>query len=222
MMSGIIQYLWTKTPVVVNNDYTVSVAESVTAGALSNALCSDPGASKFFKGGIVVYSIDSKKDILKIDTVYAEKNNFANPFTTSEMAKAVLHLFNARIGLSTTGYSLPTYRKANEEKNECELNIDHPYAFICLYDSYTDTEIIKKINFTYDNTMSDRLQRASVQTKVSLECKKVYQEYIYKCKLATHKNKVVDKSTEPITADKSTEPITVDKSTEPITVDNDL
>jgi PncC family amidohydrolase len=177
-MSRLFRYLWSsKTIDPIEEDFSVAVAESVTAGALANTLCSEPGASKFFKGGIVAYSIASKKEILGVNIAYAEQNNFANPFTTSEMARSVVKIFNARIGISTTGYSLPLYRPENKEKGECELKIDNPYAYICLYDSLTNIEIVKKIEFIYDKTISNRLQRATVQTKVSLECKRIYQEF---------------------------------------------
>jgi PncC family amidohydrolase len=159
-------------------EITVATAESITAGALSNTLCSEPGASTYFKGGIVAYSVASKKEILGIDIVFAEKNNFANPFTTSEMARAIVKKFNSRIGLATTGYSLPISRPENKEKGECELDIKHPYAYICLYDSLTEFEIIKKIEFEYSADISDAIQRATVQTKVALEAKKIYQNYI--------------------------------------------
>lgn len=177
-MTSLINYLFT-TPV--KHDlsiFTVSVAESVTAGALSNSLCSEPGASQYFKGGVVAYSIQSKKEILGIDIEYAEKNNFANPFTTSEMAKAVIKMFNSRIGLATTGYSLPLKREENLANNECALDIKNPYAIICLYDSYKNYEIIKTIEFTYDPRVKDNLQRATVQSKVSIEGKKIYLEYV--------------------------------------------
>jgi PncC family amidohydrolase len=175
-MSGLFGYLW-KSKIqkyTEHTEYTVAVAESVTAGALANTLCSEPGASKFFKGGVVAYSIQSKKDILGIDIVYSEKNNFANAFTTAEMAKSVAKKFNARIGIATTGYSLPTYRDEDIKKGLCKLEINHPYAFICLYDSVNNSEIIKRINFQYVLEDNDKFQRASVQTKVALEGKKMY------------------------------------------------
>jgi PncC family amidohydrolase len=175
-MSGLFGYLW-KSKIkqrTERTEYTVAVAESVTAGALANTLCSEPGASKFFKGGVVAYSIQSKKDILGIDIVYSEKNNFANAFTTAEMAKSVAKKFNARIGIATTGYSLPTYRDEDITKGFCKLDINHPYAFICLYDSVNNSEIVKRVNFQYVPEDNDKFQRASVQTKVALEGKKMY------------------------------------------------
>jgi PncC family amidohydrolase len=162
----------------VNNDITVSVAESVTAGALSNVLCSEPGSSKYFKGGVVAYSIASKKEILNIDVKYAEQNNFANPFTTAEMAKSVVNMFNSRIGISTTGYSLPFSRLENKELGQCELNIKNPYAYICLYDRYNKSEIIKKIEFEYNENESPLIQKANVQARTALKAKEIYLDYI--------------------------------------------
>lgn len=159
------------------NDVSVAVAESVTAGALSNALCSEPGASGYFKGGIVAYSIASKKDILNIDIAYAEKNNFANPFTTAEMARAAAKMLNARIGIATTGYSLPFERAESAEC--CAISVKIPYAYICLYDSYTGQEIIKKVEFTrYDPNANQTMQKASAQTKFAVEGISLYNKAV--------------------------------------------
>jgi len=176
-MKNIFEYFWLKKKEPELDEFTVSVAESVTAGALSNSLCAEPGASKYFKGGIIAYSINSKKEILGVDIKYAEKNNFANPFTTFEMAKSVANMFNSRIGMATTGYSLPTSRDENLEKGECLLDIKVPYAFICLYDSKTGDQIINKVVFKYDNTKSDIINKATMQAKVGLEGRRIYMEF---------------------------------------------
>ncbi len=166
-----------------SDEITVSVAESVTAGALANSLCSEPGASSYFKGGIVAYSILSKKEILGIDTDYAEANNFANPFTTLEMAKSVSKMFNSRIGMATTGYSLPYYRDENKERNECELNITKPYAYITLYDRFTNKEITIREEFNYNAKDNNTIQRAMVQSKIALIATSMYKKHIEKLKV---------------------------------------
>jgi len=179
---NLLNYFWKKSSqhdaVVQPSDFTVATAESVTAGAVSNALCSEPGASQYFKGGVVAYSIASKKEILNIDTTYAEQNNFANPFTTSEMAKSVTKMFKSRFGLSTTGYSLPYQREADEKNKQCALDIKHPYAYICLYDSITDKSIIIKEEFVYDENTDKAIQRATVQAKVALRAAELYNKTI--------------------------------------------
>jgi PncC family amidohydrolase len=157
---------------------SVSVAESVTAGALSNTLCSEPGSSKFFLGGIVAYNMATQEKLLGVDSKYAELNNFANPFTTFIMAKNVAKLFNSRIGLSTTGFSLPTFREENLEEGKCEIDVLVPYAYICLYDSKNDShKIYKIVNDDYQLGGNQRIQRAQMQSKIALECKKTFDDY---------------------------------------------
>jgi PncC family amidohydrolase len=162
---------------------SVSVAESVTAGALSNTLCSEPGSSKFFLGGIVAYNMNTQEKLLNVDVKYAELNNFANPFTTFTMAKNVTKIFNSRIGLSTTGFSLPTFREEDLDAGKCEIDVRVPYAYICLYDSKNDShKIYKIVNDEYQLSGNQRIQRAQMQSKIALECKKLFDEYCYKSK----------------------------------------
>ena len=167
-------------PVIDPSDVSVSVAESVTAGALCNSLCSEPGSSKYFKGGITAYSIASKQEILGIDMKLAEQHNYATPFTTVEMAKAAVKLFKSRYGLATTGYSLPYYRKENKEKNECELNITTPYAYICIYDALTNKDITVREDFKYNPQESKAIQRANMQAITALLATKLYNEQVIK------------------------------------------
>ena len=157
---------------------SVSVAESVTAGALSNALCSEPGSSKFFLGGVIAYNMETQKNVLDVDAEYAERNNFANPFTTYIMAKNVTIMFQSRIGISTTGFSLPLYREPNLAQGKCEIDVKIPYAYICLYDTLIDKHrIIKVTNDNYSPSGNQRVQRAQMQVKIAIQCKKIFVEY---------------------------------------------
>ena len=161
----------------------VSVAESVTAGALSNTLCSEPGSSRFFLGGIVAYNMKTQKELLNVDAEYAERNNFANPLTTFIMAKNVTEIFKSRIGLSTTGYSLPLFRAENIELGKCEINVKIPYAYICIYDAQNEYHKIHKItNDNYLENGNQKVQRAQMQSDIALACKKIFNEYCKKMK----------------------------------------
>jgi len=178
-MSGLLKYWFgapppPDQPQPPDQQITVSVAESITAGAVATILCSEPGSSAYFKGSIVAYNAASKRDILHLDI--SEKINHANSFTTLEMAKAAVRIFNSRIGLATTGYSLPVQRP--ESKNQCALNVIKPYAVICLYDHLRDYHIITQIEFEYDQNKSRKMQRANVQAKVALETKKMFDNYV--------------------------------------------
>lgn len=156
---------------------SVSVAESVTAGALSNKLCSEPGSSKFFLGGIVAYNMETQRKLLDVDEKYAELNTFANPFTTFTMAKNVTGIFQSRIGLATTGFSLPTYREEDLKNGKCEINVTTPYAYVCLYDALLENTKIYKLTNLNNSDDNEKLQRARMQANVALQCKKIFERY---------------------------------------------
>src|SRR6266849_4733655 len=53
-------------PVITKTRETVSVAESSTAGMISAALLAIPGASAYFIGGAVVYTRQSRTELLRV------------------------------------------------------------------------------------------------------------------------------------------------------------
>ena len=155
---------------------SVSVAESVTAGALSNTLCSEPGSSRFFLGGIIAYNRETQQNLLNIKFGQDEIKNFANPFTTFIMAKNVTDIFKSRIGISTTGYSLPLLFK-----DGVEIGVKIPYSCFCLYDAKTGyNKLYKFIHNDYDPNGNQKVQRAQHQSKIAIECKKIFYEYCLK------------------------------------------
>jgi nicotinamide-nucleotide amidase len=82
---------------------TLAVAESLTGGLIASRLVSVPGASAWFRGGIVAYSSDVKFSMLDVPVgpvVSAE--------AASAMAIAVRRQLGADIGLSVTGVAGPT------------------------------------------------------------------------------------------------------------------
>jgi nicotinamide-nucleotide amidase len=86
----------------VERGLTLAVAESLTGGLVSSRLVNVPGASGWFRGGIVSYSTDVKYDLLGV----AE-----GPVVTSEaaaaMAAGVRRRLHADIGLAVTGVAGP-------------------------------------------------------------------------------------------------------------------
>lgn len=77
-------------------DESVSVAESSTGGLISANLLSVPGASSYFRGGSVVYTLDSRRAFLDLDR---DKLRSLKPLTT-EMVQEFAHA--ARLKLGTT------------------------------------------------------------------------------------------------------------------------
>ena len=86
---------------------TLSVAESVTAGALAAELTSIAGASKVFVGGVIAYS-----DQVKISELKVKKNDLSKHTAVSEqvavaMAIGARERFKSDIAISTTGVAGP-------------------------------------------------------------------------------------------------------------------
>lgn len=87
---------------------TLAVAESVTAGNVQARIAAISGASKFFLGGITAYNIDQKVKLLGVDRAAAEKVNCVSADVAEQMACGVCDLFNADLGVATTGYAEPS------------------------------------------------------------------------------------------------------------------
>lgn len=90
-----------------NPPLTLAVAESVTCGRVQARIGAVRGASTFFLGGIVAYSLEAKARHLGVDLEQARRCNGVSQAIAEQMALGVCTLFDARIGLATTGYAEP-------------------------------------------------------------------------------------------------------------------
>ena len=82
---------------------TLSVAESCTGGKIASSIVSHEGASEFFLGGIVSYSVDSKIRILSIDNQRIEKYGVVSAQIAKEMSIGVKNKFESDISVAVTG-----------------------------------------------------------------------------------------------------------------------
>lgn len=81
------------------------MAESCTGGLLADAIVSVPGASRYFLGGLVAYSLNAKVDLLHVDGQHAQSVDCVSQRVAEEMARGACRLFGARFSISTTGYA---------------------------------------------------------------------------------------------------------------------
>ena len=81
---------------------TVACAGALTGGGLAVALSAVPGASAVFRGGVVSYATEVKRDLLGVG---AERVISAE--CAEQMAAGVRDLLNTTWGLSTTGVAGP-------------------------------------------------------------------------------------------------------------------
>jgi nicotinamide-nucleotide amidase len=87
---------------------TLATAESLTGGRLGHLITTVPGASNYYKGGVISYATETKQQVLGVDAEILAKFGPVSRETALAMAVGVRRLLNADIGLSTTGVAGPT------------------------------------------------------------------------------------------------------------------
>lgn len=88
-------------------DLKVSIAESLTGGALQGQLTELGGSSKYFSGGIVTYSTESKVNILGVSEKTVSDHGVVSSKCAEEMADRVREIFGTDVGISLTGVAGP-------------------------------------------------------------------------------------------------------------------
>ncbi len=87
---------------------TFSIAESCTGGLISHFITNIEGISKFYKGGVVCYSNESKISILKVDKSILDTYGSVSREVTEVLAINVKAIFKSDIGIGVTCYASPT------------------------------------------------------------------------------------------------------------------
>jgi len=86
-----------------NKGLALSVAESCTGGLISHWVTSLPGASAFFRAGIIAYSKEAKVDILAVSARTIDTFGMVSRETAVEMAEKVRLLATTDCSVSSTG-----------------------------------------------------------------------------------------------------------------------
>jgi len=112
------------------NNLSLSTVESVTGGKLSNSIIKKAGASKFFKGSLVTYSIESKINILQIDKDLIYKFSPVSKEISSEMVKSGKKILNTDYCISTTGNAGPSTNDDFSKVGQIFISIATPQKII--------------------------------------------------------------------------------------------
>ncbi len=87
---------------------TLAVAESVTGGMISDRLVSVAGISSVFMAGAVVYSNESKINVLGVKDETIKLHGAVSQECVIEMANGAMRVFNTDMAIATTGIAGPT------------------------------------------------------------------------------------------------------------------
>ncbi|MBP3789230.1 MAG: CinA family protein [Prevotella sp.] len=94
------QLLWEK-------ERTVATAESCTGGRIAEAIIAVPGASKYFKGGIICYVNEVKENLLGVSHQLLEEKTAVCEEVAVEMVKGACKMLNTDYAIAATGFAGP-------------------------------------------------------------------------------------------------------------------
>ena len=86
---------------------TVGTAESCTGGRIGEAIIAVPGASKYFKGGIISYVDEVKESLLGVDHQLLEEKTAVCEEVAIAMVKGACKVLNTDFAISATGFAGP-------------------------------------------------------------------------------------------------------------------
>jgi len=94
------ELLWEK-------EKTVATAESCTGGRIAEAIIAVPGASKYFKGGIICYVNEVKENLLGVDHQVLEEKTAVCEEVAQAMVKGACKALNTDYAIAATGVAGP-------------------------------------------------------------------------------------------------------------------
>ena len=105
---------------------TVSFAESCTAGMISAWLADVPGASSVLERAVVVYSNESKQDLLQVSVDTLASHGAVSEAVAKEMAEGVRQLAGSTWGVSVTGIAGPGGGTAQKPVGTVHIAVSGP------------------------------------------------------------------------------------------------
>ena len=105
---------------------SVAVAESAAGGLIAAALLGVPGASAYFKGGVVAYTSEGKVRLAGMTRAQIEKDRSATIPHTAILAELIRERLGATWGLAETGAAGPTGNRYGDAAGHAALAVAGP------------------------------------------------------------------------------------------------
>lgn len=87
---------------------TLATAESCTGGTIAARFTAMPGASAYYKCGVVAYGLDAKRDQLYVPYDSMARYGLVSEPVVRMMAEGIRRAANTHYGIATTGIAGPT------------------------------------------------------------------------------------------------------------------
>ncbi len=134
----------------INNNKTVSTAESCTGGYIGHLFTSIPGSSKAYEGGAISYSYDLKKSMLGVQQNTLDTYGAVSQETVEEMAKGAINHFNTDYSIACSGIAGPS--GGTEDK---------PVGTVWIAVATRNRVVSKK--FVFGNLRLQNIERTAIQ-----------------------------------------------------------
>ena len=120
---------------------TIAVAESSAGGLISAALVAVPGASAFYLGGGVIYTVNARHGLMGLEKQHVVGMRSASEPYAQLLAKTVRKKLGATWGLAETGASGPTGNRYGDSPGHACIAVSGPVdAVITLETGSADRE----------------------------------------------------------------------------------
>ena len=86
---------------------TLGTAESCTGGRIAESIIAVPGASDYFKGGVISYTDEIKENILGVDHDTLVEKNAVSEDVARMMVQGAIKALNVDYAISATGFAGP-------------------------------------------------------------------------------------------------------------------
>jgi nicotinamide-nucleotide amidase len=136
--------------------WTLSVAESLTAGGLAHRLTSVAGSSDWFVGGVIAYSNDLKRELLGVEPDLLERYGPVSQECARAMALGVKERTGSQVSVALTGVAGP------------EDQDDHPAGEVFVALATPEDVLVRRFEFRGDR---DAVRGRSVSTALRLAVK---------------------------------------------------
>ena len=136
---------------------TLVTAESITGGGIGAAITAISGASSVYKGGVISYCDEVKRDVLGVPEEILQRYGAISAWTAGYMASGVRKLLNADYAVSVTGLAGPTGD-----------DFGHPVGTVFIGFESQSKALVKQYHFTGDRA-SIRNQTIDAALQLILE-----------------------------------------------------
>ena len=87
--------------------FTLATAESCTAGHVAAIITAIPGSSRFYKGGIVAYADEVKRNLLQVKAGTLETHGAVSEETVVELVQGAMDTLGTDHAIATSGIAGP-------------------------------------------------------------------------------------------------------------------